>query len=592
MGAHRLPRDIRGGILRKGLCDMMKTSVSRRGFLKQVAWGSALVFGREAISCVSALAGEGRSTSAAGSSGAQKPNVLVIVADDMGYSDTGCYGGEIETPNLDRLAAAGLRFTQCYSTGRCWPSRTSLLTGYYPQQVRMDPPQGRLPPWTRVAPHYLKPLGYRCYHSGKWHLMGAPKVVADGGFDHSYVLHDHDRYFTPKNHELDDHKLAPVEEGSDFYVTTAIANYAIDFLKGHAADHRDKPFYCYLAFTSPHFPLHALQEDIARYARWYEEGWDTIRQRRWKRMREMGLVNCDLSALESDVIPNWNFPKEKLQEQIGPGEVDRAVAWKELSDEQKEFQATKMAIHAAMISRMDREIGRVLDQVKAMSADENTIILFVSDNGASAEQIIRGDGHDPSVPLGSGRSYLCLGPGWSSAANAPFRLHKSWVHEGGISSPLIVRWPARIAARGELRHNPCHFIDILPTVLDLAGGRDISRQWNGQTAPPLPGASLVPVLTRDGAITHEFLYFHHLTNRAIRVGDWKLVAKGDNGPWELYDLKADRCESKDLASQHPDRVREMSQRWQKCEDEFRQQAGPPEEKGKRRKQPAKTGQSP
>jgi len=549
---------------------MMKASVSRREFLKRaMAWGSTLALSRVA------LGNDNREPGSTDNREARKPNVLVIVADDMGYSDAGCYGGEVETPNLNRLAAEGLRFTQCYSTGRCWPSRTSLLTGYYPQQVRMDPPQGRLPAWTRVAPHYLKPLGYRCYHSGKWHLMGAPQVVADGGFDHSYVLHDHDRYFTPKDHELDDRKLPPVEKGSDFYVTTAIANYAIDFLKGHAADHRDKPFYCYLAFTSPHFPLHALQEDIARYGRRYEEGWDVIRQRRWQRMREMGLVNCDLSALESDVIPSWNLPKEKLQQQIGPGEVDRAVAWKDLSDEQKQFQATKMAIHAAMISRMDREIGRVLDQIKAMGADESTVILFVSDNGASAEQIIRGDGHDPSVPPGSGRSYLCLGPGWSSAANAPFRLHKSWVHEGGISSPLIVRWPARIAAHGELRHDPCHFIDILPTVLDLAGAHNISPQWNGQAAPPLPGVSLVPVFARDGTVTHEFLYFHHLTNRAIRVGDWKLVAKGDNGPWELYNLKTDRCESKNVANQHPDKVAEMSRLWQKCEDEFRQQAGPP-----------------
>jgi len=254
------------------------------------------------------------------------------------------------------------------------------------------------------------------------------------------------------------------------------------------------------------------------------------------------------------------------------------VAWNDLTDEQKRFQATKMAIHAAMIDRMDREIGRVFDQVKAMGADENTIIFFVSDNGASAEQIIRGDLNDPSVAPGSGKSYLCLGPGWSSAANTPFRLHKSWVHEGGVSSPLIVRWPTGLPARGELRHDPCHFIDILPTVISLAGGKDIAPQWNGQTAPPLPGRNLSPALTRDSTVTREFLYFHHLTNRAIRVGDWKLVAKGDNGPWELYDLKADRCEQKNLAEQCPDRAREMAVQWQNYEEEFRRQAGPPPEK--------------
>jgi arylsulfatase len=522
------------------------------------------------------------------SSSASKPNILLVIADDMGYSDAGCYGGEVATPNLDRLAANGIRFTQCYSTGRCWPSRTCLLTGYYAQQVRMDPPQGPLPAWTRVAPHYLKPLGYRCYHSGKWHLMGAPNAITDGGFDHSYLLNDHDRYFAPKNHELDDRKLPPVEAGTDFYVTTAIASHAIDFLKEHATEHKDKPFYCYLAFTSPHFPLQALQQDIDRYRDRYLEGWDVIRERRWKRMREVGLVNCDLAPREPDTIPGWNFAKDKLEEAIGPGEVDRAVTWKDLTEEQKRFQATKMAIHAAMIDRMDQEIGRVLDQVKGMGASENTVVIFVSDNGASAEQIIRGDLNDPSAAPGSAKSYLCLGPGWSSAANTPWRLHKSWVHEGGISSPLIVHWPAGLAARGELRHNPCHFVDILPTAIDLAGGKKISPEWNSQIAPPLPGTSLTPAFAKDGAVTHDLLYFHHIGNRAIRTGNWKLVAKGDKGPWELYDLKTDRCEQKNLADQDPDRVRAMSAQWQKCEDEFRQQAEPPPEKtGKGQKQPAK-----
>ena len=561
---------------------MITTNASRRAFLKQtIGWASAGVL--SALTQAGLAQPPGQASSSAG-----RPNILIVIADDMGYSDAGCYGGEIATPNLDRLAANGIRFTQCYSTGRCWPSRTCLLTGYYAQQVRMDPPQGSLPAWTRVVPDYLKPRGYRCYHSGKWHLMGAPKVIANGHFDHSYVLHDHDRFFTPKNHELDDHKLPPIEQEKDFYVTTNIARYAIDFLKEHAAKHKDEPFYCYLAFTSPHFPLHALQEDIKRYSDRYLAGWDIIRERRWKRMREMGLVNCDLPPLESDVIPDWNLPKEKLEEAIGPGEVDRAVAWKDLTEPQKRFQATKMAIHAAMVDRMDREIGRVLDQVKAMGAAENTVVFFVSDNGASAEQIIRGDMHDPSAAPGSAKSYLCLGPGWSSAANAPFRLHKSWVHEGGISSPLIVQWPAGIGARGELRHDPCHFIDILPTVIDLAGGKDIPGQWNGQTAPPLPGTSLAPAFVKDDAVTHEYLYFHHLTNRAIRVGDWKLVAKGDKGPWELYDLKTDRCEQKNLAEQHPDRVRRMSAQWQKWEDQFRRQAGPPPEKtGQDQKQKAK-----
>jgi arylsulfatase A-like enzyme len=543
--------------------------MTRRGFLRRtVGWGSALAWSGLAS------ADRNRTTPSTVPGEGCNPNVLMIVADDMGYSDAGCYGGEISTPNLDRLAANGLRFSQCYSTGRCWPSRTSLLTGYYPQQVRMDPPQGPLPAWTRVVPDYLKPLGYRCYHAGKWHLLGAPKPVADGGFDHSYVLYDHDRFFNPRNHELDGRKLDPVQEGSDFYVTTAIANHAVGFLREHAEKHRTEPFYCYLAFTSPHFPLHALQEDIAQYRDRYLSGWDAIRQQRWERLRGMGMVNCDLPPLEADVIPDWNLPRQELTDKIGPGEVDRAVPWADLSEDQKRFQATKMAIHAAMVDRMDREIGRVLDQIRSMGVFDDTLILFVSDNGASAEQIIRGDMNDPTARPGSAKSYLCLGPGWSSAANTPFRLHKSWVHEGGVSSPLVVHWPAGLAARGEIRHNPCHFVDLLPTVLDLASGQRPLASQDNPDAPPLPGRSLVPAFAQDGMVDHELIYFHHGDNRAIRVGDWKLVAKGKDSPWELYDLSTDRCEQKNLSDQHPDKVREMSALWQSCEARFRAQAGP------------------
>jgi len=520
----------------------------------------------------------------------RKPNFLVIVADDMGFSDAGCYGGEIATPNLDKLAAGGLRFTQTYSTARCWPSRTCILTGYYAQQVRMDPPQGRLPAWTRVLPHYLKPLGYRAYHTGKWHLTGAPQPVRDGGFDHSYCLDDHDRYFAPKTARLDDERLPPVPDGSDFYVTTAIANYGIGFLREHAEKHAQQPFLLYLAFTSPHFPLHARQEDIACYRDRYREGWDVVRERRYRRMREMGIVNCPLSARDPMTIPNWNFTEEELKKQLGPGEAGRAVPWNDLSDVQKDFQAAKMAIHAAMIDRMDREIGRVLEQLKAMGVFENTLVLFVSDNGASAEQIIRGDRHDPAAPPGSAKTYLCLGPGWSTAANTPLRLHKSWVHEGGIASPLIAHWPAGIPDRGQLRHTPAHFIDVLPTLLELAGGGKPGA-WNGAIPPPLSGRSLVPALAKDVEIPRDYLYWHHLTNRAIRVGDWKLVSAGgkqQDGPWELYDLRSDRCEMKNLADRNPGKVKELAELWQKCEDQFRRQAGPAEPKKaapKKRKKP-------
>jgi arylsulfatase A-like enzyme len=507
-----------------------------------------------------------------------KPNFLIIVADDMGFSDASCYGGEIATPNLDKLAAGGLRFTQMYSTSRCWPSRTCILTGYYAQQVHMDPPGGKLPPWTRVLPHYLKPLGYRTYHSGKWHLMNAPNPVREGGFDRSYCLLDTDRYFAPKSAMLDDRRLPPVPEGIDFYATSAIADYAIGFLKEHSLQQAGQPFLCYLAFTSPHFPLQARKEDIARYVNRYREGWDAVREDRFHRMRALGIVDCKLPAPDPKTIPSWNLSEAQLRKRISPGEVGHAVRWKDLTPQQQDFQAVKMAIHAAMVDRMDREIGRVLVQLAAMGATENTCVIFVSDNGASAEQLIRSDGHNPAAPPGSATTFLCLGPGWATAANTPLRLHKSWIHEGGIASPAIVHWPGGIHDRGQLRHVPCHFIDWLPTLLELAGGR-APGAYQGVNPPPLPGRSLVPLLAKDTELSRPYLWWHHMTNRAIRVGDWKLVAAGGDrgfGPWELYKLRADRSEIHDLAAEQPGKVRELAGLWQQCETQFLRDAGPRE----------------
>ena len=507
--------------------------------------------------------GAGALASARGFGAGRKPNFLVILADDMGYSDAGCYGGEIDTPNLDSLAKGGLRFTQMYSTARCGPSRGCILTGRYAQQTAGDVmTPGSTPAWTRFAPEHLKPLGYRAYHSGKWHIKFAP--VRDTGFDRSYLLQDQNRFFTPTAHFLDDERLAPPKPEDNYYATIAIADHAVKTLKEHAAAHRDKPFFHYLAFTSPHFPLHALQGDIDKYKDRFGEGWDVARERRWQRMRKMGLVNCALSPLEPGMRPAWNTPEEELARQIGPGEVLRAVPWSTLTAEQKKFQRIKMAIHAAMITRMDREIGRVLDQLKAMDAFRDTVILFISDNGASSEQLIRADGHDASAAPGSARSHLCLGSGWASCANAPFRLHKSWVHEGGISSPLIAHWPAAIADAGKLRHDPCHFVDIVPTLLDLAGGKpDIPAG-----APPLAGTSFAPAFRKEGAVKRAYIYFNHSNNRALRSGDWKAVAAGKDGPWELYDMRTDRSEGKNLASAQPDRLERMAAQWKKLDEEF------------------------
>ena len=496
------------------------------------------------------------------------PNVMLIMADDMGFSDPGCYGGEIRTPNLDRLAAGGIRFSQHYSTARCWPSRATILTGYYAQQVRRDTMpgvrRGNRPAWAPLLPVYLKEAGYRSYHSGKWHLDGKP---LECGFDRSYTGIDSNRLFSSEPWE-EDGVQAPVRPGDDYYATVAIVDHAVQSLKLHGQKHRGEPFFQYVAFITPHFPLHAIKEDIDRFRDEYLVGWDEVRRRRLERMRGMGIVDCGLSRLDTDVIPKWNLKPDKLTEKLGPGEVPRAVPWDTLTEEQKRFQATKMAVHAAMVYRMDREIGRLIEQLEAMGEFENTVILFVSDNGASAEQIVRGDGHDRGAPLGSAKTFACLGPGWSTASNTPFRLHKMWNHEGGIASPLIVHWPEGIAARGDVRHDPSHFIDIVPTVLELAG-LEWKETYRGIPRPPTPGVSLVPAFARDGAVRHEFLWWCHAGNRAIRMGDWKLVSLGKGAGWELYDMGRDRSEAANLIKQHPEIVRRLDAKWNETADHFR-----------------------
>jgi arylsulfatase len=491
-----------------------------------------------------------------------RPNVLLIVADDMGFSDAGCYGGEIATPNLDSLAKSGLRFTQFYNTARCWPSRAAILTGYYAQAVRRDTvpgvksgAQGVRPAWARLLPDMLRPLGYRTYHSGKWHVDGKP---LENGFDHSYSLEDHDRHFAPKKHTEDDAALPPVDPKAGYYSSTAIADHAIKCLKEHAEKYADRPFFEFLAFTAPHFPLHAPPEDVARYRQTYLAGWDAMREQRWKRLQELHIGGTSLSAIERDVGPPYHFPD--ALKKLGPNEVNRPLPWNDLTPEQRQFQADKMAVHAAMVDRMDREIGRVLDQLRAMNALDNTLIFFLSDNGASAEIMVRGDGHDPHAECGTGATFVCIGPGWSSMCNTPLRRHKTWVHEGGISTPLIVHWPKGLAARGELRHAPRHVIDLAPTILEVAGGK-----W-AEKMPTPPGQSLVPLFANDAPAHERTFWWLHEGNKALRVGDWKIVAAKD-ASWELYDLTSDRSESNDLAKAQPNRVRAMAATWARILEE-------------------------
>ncbi len=516
---------------------------------------------------------------------AERPNIVFILADDLGWSDLGCYGGEIETPSLDALAGSGLRFAQFYNTARCWPTRGALLTGYYAQQIHRDKlpgaaggAQGVRPKWARLLPDFLKPAGYRSYHSGKWHIDGP---VLAGGFDRSLDMRNQGNFFTAKGNTVDDRPVTPPADEHGYYATTAIADHAIECLKDHALNHAGKPFFHYVAFIAPHFPLHALREDIAKYRDRYLEGWEKLREARFQRQTAMGLVHTALSALERDVGPPYDFPDAFAK--LGPGEVKYPLPWSELTPEQRRFQATKMAIHAAMVDRMDHETGRVIAQLKAMGAFDNTLLFFASDNGASAEIMVRHGGHDPQAAPGSAATYLCLGPGFSSACNTPFRRHKTWTHEGGIATPLIVHWPAGIRARGELRHTPAHVIDFVPTVLEIAGIRK-PKEWSGEPIPEAPGRSLVPAFASDVPIARDSLWWLHDEHRAIRVGDWKLVAaKGD--PWELYDLKADRAEQHNLVAQRPDKAKELAAAWQQQTDAFvalvhKTLADPPQSAGK------------
>jgi arylsulfatase len=497
----------------------------------------------------------------------ERPNILVIVADDMGFSDLGCFGGEISTPNLDQLAENGIRYTRFYNSGRSWPTRASLMTGYYYQAVQPSAADSRPTGWSRAVPHFLKPVGYKSYLSGKWHVHELPKPCTDAGFDHSYNTANMFNHYIPL--DLSDEKPVQVDR-EGYYQAVAASDQAIKMLKSHKQNHAGAPFFMYLAYTVPHFPLQASREDVEKYKGRYREGWDKLREQRSANLKKLGIADCELDSLETRA--RWHYQDDKLLfDTFGPGEVLEAVPWETLTEEQKDFQAGKMAIHAAMVDRMDRETGRVLDQLRSSGDFDNTVIFFFSDNGCSAEMLVRGEGHDANVRMGSAGTHLCLGPGFASASNTPFRRGKIWVHEGGVSTPLIVHWGNGIKTKNELRHTPAHVVDIVPTLLDIAGKIN-PHETAGADYPPLHGKSIAPTFARDTNTGRDFIYFNHEGNYALTIGDWKIVTSEIDGKkWSLYDLATDRGEVNDLSEVHPERTEKMIARWNTLTGQYRAQ---------------------
>ncbi len=491
-----------------------------------------------------------------------RPNILLIMADDMGYSDIGCFGSEINTPHLDRLAAGGLRFTQFYNTGRCCPSRASLMTGLYSHQAgvghmtratELPGYLGHLSDHCVTIAEVLAAAGYRTMMTGKWHLgwldSGSPTAR---GFDRFYGTRGYiDSYFTVIRRTeiyLDNEMLIPPSESPKnhlhpenvWYTTDVFTDYAIHFMDEALTG--ESPFFMYVAYNAPHFPLHAHREDIAKYRGKYRRGWDVMRKERFERMRKMGVIEGD-----------WD-----LSPQDSP-------AWDSLTEEQKSEADFRMAVYAAIVDRLDQNVGRLVAFLSERDQLENTLIIFLSDNGGSSEVGIFGLKSDTAKAANydawqrAGGWTSSYGQGWANVSNAPFRMYKRYSHEGGTAAPLIVHWPAKINRGGRLRRQPAHIIDIMATCADVGRAEYPARRGENAIIP-LEGKSLVPAIDNK-PIAREALYWEHEGNRAVRAGDWKLVALSGK-PWELYDLARDRTETKNLAEKHPDKVEKLSAMWE------------------------------
>lgn len=525
---------------------------------------------------------------------ADKPNIIIILSDDMGYSDIGCYGGEIQTPVLDQLASNGLRFTQFYNTGRCCPTRAALLTGLYPHQTGIghmmndrgvDGYRGDLNRSCVTIAEALKPAGYSTYCVGKWHVTketfpdseaGKHNWPLQRGFDRYYgIINGASSLWDPNSLTRGNKPITIVNDSEyqpdePYHFTDAVSDNAVKFIKEHD---QEKPFFMYVAYTAAHWPMHARPRDIAKYDEKYDRGYDQIRKTRLQKMKKLGVVSPD--AEMTPLIGDW----------------DRV--------EDKEWESACMEVYAAMVDQMDQGIGRIVKTLESKGELDNTLIMFMQDNGGCAEaggrkekgpRVLRADQptlppiavdlqhYQASVPKqtrdgypvrrghampGPADTYIGYGRNWANVSNTPFREYKHYVHEGGISTPFVVHWPAGIKSKNELRSEPSHLVDLMATCVD-AGGAHYPDQYKGKLITPVEGKSLIPVFNGN-SLEREIIFFEHEGNRALRMGDWKLVAKGRAGQndvnWELFNVKTDRSELHDLALQEPDRLEHMKTLW-------------------------------
>ncbi|MDR1011559.1 MAG: arylsulfatase [Opitutaceae bacterium] len=526
----------------------------------------------------------GAAALAAHAAAPRRPNIILILADDLGYSDLGCFGSEIDTPNLDRLAQNGLRMTQFYTTPRCCPTRASLLTGLYSHQAGIGNMmedqgipgyRGELAENALTMGEELRLAGYRTSAVGKWHVA---HIYFDGkkqlnhesdvpfwdnkknwplqrGFDRYYgTIHGVNCYYDPFS-LTDGNTPVTTAPARDFYYTDALSDRAVaeidHFTSADAGSGDAKPFFLYLAYTAPHWPLQAPEADIAKYRKRYLEGWDKIRAARYQRQIDLGVIDK-------------NHP-------LSPRDP-RVTVWQNVRD--KEWEANRMATYAAMIGRMDKGIGRVYERLREKGIADNTLIIFLSDNGACDERVhpawydvpdrtrdgrpVKTGNNDHSVMAGPVDVWQSYGPPWANVSDTPFLLYKHFTHEGGIATPLIAHWPAGIANPGTMTNRVGHIIDIMATFVDVAVATHPAAR-EGRAIQPLEGTSLLPVFAgkTDGAERPTPLFWEHEGNRAVRLGKWKLVARNKQ-PWELHDVEADRTEQKNLVSDHPQKVRELS----------------------------------